>query len=123
MIRLTSSMRARLRSVVRPLLSRLAQSRATAAFLVVLTWIEPRELAATDDAQVLRAGVAEGDELAVELLADLGERLEAEVLLALLDAGDGALAGAEEVGELALGDPLVASRVADEVRRFGSGSV
>ncbi len=44
MIRLTSSMRARLRSVVRPLLSRLAQSRATAAFLLVLTGIEPESL-------------------------------------------------------------------------------
>ena len=41
MIRLTSSMRARLRSVVRPLLSRLAHRRATAAFLLVLTGIEP----------------------------------------------------------------------------------
>ena len=40
-IRLTSSMRARLRSVVRPRLSSDAQSSATAAFLDVLTSIEP----------------------------------------------------------------------------------
>jgi hypothetical protein len=40
-IRLTSSMRARLRSVVRPRLSREAQSSATAAFFEVLTSIEP----------------------------------------------------------------------------------
>ena len=40
-IRLTSSMRARLRSVVRPRLSRDAQSSATAAFFDVLTSIEP----------------------------------------------------------------------------------
>ena len=113
-IRLTSSMRARLRSVVRPLLSRLAQSRATAAFLLVLTAIEPESLRAADDPQVLRAAVAERDELAVELLADPGEHLQSEVLLALLDAGDGALAGAEEVGELALGQPLVAPGVADQ---------
>ncbi len=40
-MRLTSSMRARLRSVVRPRLSSEAQSRATAAFLDVLTSMEP----------------------------------------------------------------------------------
>ncbi len=44
MIRLTSSMRARLRSVVRPLFNRLAHSRATAAFLLVLTGIDPDSL-------------------------------------------------------------------------------
>ena len=41
MMRLTSSMRARLRRVVRPLLSRLAHRSATAAFLLVFTGIEP----------------------------------------------------------------------------------
>ena len=114
MIRLTSSMRARLRSVVRPLLSRLAHSRATAAFLLVLTGIDAGQLAPADDPQVLRAAVAQRDELAVELLADPGEHLEREVLLALLDAGDGALAGAEQVGQLALGQALVASGVPDQ---------
>jgi len=39
--RLTSSMRATLRSVVRPRLSRVAQSRATPAFLEVLTSMDP----------------------------------------------------------------------------------
>ena len=39
--RLTSSMRATLRSVVRPRLSRVAQSSATPAFLEVFTSIEP----------------------------------------------------------------------------------
>ena len=39
--RLTSSMRATRRSVVRPLFSREAHSRATPAFLEVLTSIEP----------------------------------------------------------------------------------
>ena len=79
------------------------------------------ELAPADDPQVLRAAVAERDELGVELLADAGEHLEAEVLLALLDAGDRALAGAEEVGELALGEALVAAGVADE--RADAGQV
>ena len=41
MIRLTSSIRATRRSVVLPLLRRLAQSRATAAFLLVFTSISP----------------------------------------------------------------------------------
>ncbi len=40
-MRLTSSMRARLRRVVRPRLSSAAQSSATAAFLEVLTSMEP----------------------------------------------------------------------------------
>jgi hypothetical protein len=44
MIRLTSSIRARLRSVVRPRLSRVAHSRATAAFLEVLTSMAPESL-------------------------------------------------------------------------------
>src|SRR5689334_1227390 len=42
------------------------------------------------------AAVAERDELAVELLADARQHLQRQVLLALLDAGDGALAGAEQ---------------------------
>ena len=72
------------------------------------------ELLAADDPQVLGAAVAERDELAVELLADPGEHLQGEVLLALLDAGDRALAGAEQVGELALGQALVAPGVPDQ---------
>jgi hypothetical protein len=50
--------------------------------------------------------VAEGDELAVERLADAREHLQGQVLLALLDARDCALAGAEQVGELGLGQAL-----------------
>ena len=55
----------------------------------------PWSLLAADDAQVLRAGVTEGHELGVEALADAGEGLQAEVLLALLDAGHCALARAQ----------------------------
>ena len=113
-MRLTSSMRARLRSVVRPRLSRAAQSSATAAFLRRLDVDRAGELLAADDAQVLGAGVAERDELGVEGVADLGEHVEAEVLLALLDAGNGALGGPQQLCEVRLGHPLVASRVADE---------
>ena len=45
MMRLTSSIRARLRNVVRPRLSRVAHSRATAAFLEVLTSMAPDNFA------------------------------------------------------------------------------
>ena len=42
------------------------------------------------------------------------EQFEGEVLAALLDAGDGALAGAEPVGELLLGESPVAAGIADQ---------
>ena len=113
-IRLTSSMRARLRSVVRPLLSRLAHSRATAAFLLVLTSIEPDSLRPPTMRRCWGPLWPSETNSVSRFVADPGEHLEAEVLLALLDAGDGALAGAEQVGELALGQPLVAPRVADQ---------
>ena len=66
------------------------------------------------DAQVRRAG-AEGDDLGVECRADAREHLEGEVLVALLDAVDGALAGAEQLCQLVLGEPAVLAGVADEV--------
>ena len=66
------------------------------------------------DPQVGRAG-AEGDDLGVEGLADAGQHLEGEVLVALLDPVDRALARAEQVGELGLGQSAVLARVADEV--------
>ena len=62
----------------------------------------------------MRAGVAERDELGVQALADAGQHLKAEVLLALLDAGDGALAGAERLGELRSGSALVLAGVTDQ---------
>jgi hypothetical protein len=58
--------------------------------------------------------VPEGDELAVELLADAREHLQGQVLLALFDARDCALARAEQVGELTLGQALMAACVPDE---------
>ena len=72
------------------------------------------QLAAAHDPQMLGAGVTEGHELGVEALADPGEGLEAEVLLALLDPGDGALAGTEGASQLGLGEALVPPSVADE---------
>jgi len=66
------------------------------------------------DPQVRRAG-AEGHDLGVEGRADAGEHLEGEVLVALLDPVDRALAGREELGELVLGQAAVLAGVADEV--------
>jgi hypothetical protein len=74
----------------------------------------PGELLAADDPQVLGSAGAEGDELAVQALADTRQHLKAEVLLALLDAGHCALAGAEQIGQFALGQALVAACVADQ---------
>jgi hypothetical protein len=115
MIRLTSSMRARLRSVVRPLLSSAAHRRATAAFLLVLTSIEPESLAAADDPQVLGAA-CRGRRTRCPGFSPIRARASprTEVLLALLDAGHRALARAEQIGQLALGQALVAACVADE---------
>ena len=45
---------------------------------------------------------------------DAGDHLEREVLLALLDPRDRALACRQQAGELALGEPLVSTRIADE---------
>ena len=68
-IRLTSSILAMPRITVRPRLSRLAQSRATAAFLEERTRCAV-ELGAALDPQMLRAGRADGDERRVEGLGD-----------------------------------------------------
>ena len=73
-----------------------------------------RERGGPGDAQVGRAG-AEGDDLGVEGGADPGQHLEGEVLVALLDPVDGALAGGEQLGELLLGQAAVLARVADDV--------
>ena len=107
-------MRATLRSVVRPRLSSEAQSSATPAFFEVLTVDAARQRGRAGDPQVGRAG-AEGDDLGVERRADAGEHLQGEVLVALLDAVDRALAGGQQLGELLLGQPAVLARVADQV--------
>ena len=107
-------MRATLRSVVRPLLSREAHSSATPAFLRRLDVDRAGERGGAVDPQVRGTG-AERDDLGVEGRADPGEHLQGEVLVALLDPVDGALAGAEQLGELLLGEPAVLARVADEV--------
>ena len=58
---------------------------------------------------------AEGDDLGVEGLADPGEHLQGEVLVAALDAVDGTLAGGQHVGELLLRPPTVLAGVPDQV--------
>src|SRR5262249_6569495 len=74
-----------------------------------------REHRATGDPQVHRPGHAEGDDLRVERLADPGQRLQAQVLLAALDPVDRTLAGAEKVGELRLRIAAVLASVADQL--------
>ena len=66
------------------------------------------------DPQVRGTG-AEGDDLGVEGLADAGEHLQRQVLVAALDPVHGALAGGEHVGELLLGPATVLAGVADQV--------
>lgn len=66
------------------------------------------------DPQVRVLGSAEGDDLGVERGADAREHVEAHVLGALLDPVDRALARAETLGELGLGESLVLARTADE---------
>ena len=68
---------------------------------------------------MLRLAVPERDELAIEGLADAGEHLQREVLAALLDASDRALAGAEKLGEVGLGHALVTPSIPDEVADAG----
>jgi hypothetical protein len=69
---------------------------------------------AAGDPQVGRPCPAEADQLAVQRRGEPAEQLEGQVLAALLDPGDGALAGAETVGELLLGEPAVPAGVADQ---------
>ena len=64
-------------------------------------------------AQVGGAG-ADADQLAVQRRRQPAEQLEGEVLPALLDPGDGALAGPEPGGQLLLGEPPVTPGIADE---------
>ena len=113
-IRLTSSIRATLRSVVRPLLSSAAHSSATPAFLLDFTSICPTGAYRRPPAGASGRG-AERDDLGVERLTDAGEHLEAEVLVTPLDPVDRALAGAEDVGQLRLGVAAVLAGVPDEV--------
>jgi hypothetical protein len=49
------------------------------------------------------AAAVQADELLVQDVADAAERLHAEVLLAVLDAVDGTLAGVQPAGEFSLG--------------------
>ena len=86
----------------RPRLSSEAQSRATPAFFEVFTSIEPDSVVGPVTRRWVGPG-AEGDDLGVERLADPGEHLQGEVLVALLDPVDRALAGVEALGELLLG--------------------
>ena len=111
--RLTSSMRATRRSVVRPRLSREAHSSATPAFLEVFTSMLPESLVGTGDTQVRRSG-AELDDGPVESLADALDHLQGEVLVASLDPVDRTLAGAELVGQLLLGPAAVLACIADQ---------
>ena len=116
--RLTSSMRATRRSVVRPWLSREAHSSATPAFFEVLTSMLPDSVVGPVTRRCVGPG-AEGDDLGVERGADAGHHVEGEVLVALLDAVDRALAGAEHLGQLGLGPAAVPAGVADQVADTG----
>ena len=66
------------------------------------------------DTQVRRTG-AEGDDLGLQSAADPRDHLQREVLLALLDAVDGALRRGQALRELRLGQPTVLAGVADQV--------
>ena len=116
--RLTSSIRATLRSVVRPWLSSEAQSSATPAFFDDFTSMLPLSVVGPVTRRWVGPG-AEGDDLGVEGLADAGHHLEGDVLVAALDAVHRALAGVEHVGELLLGPPAVLAGVADELADAG----
>jgi len=52
---------------------------------------------------VLGTGVTQRDKLGVQTRADAGQHLQAQVLLALLDTRYRALAGAQQLREIALG--------------------
>ena len=69
------------------------------------------QLLAAADPQVGRADRAELHQPGVECFADAGQHLEADVLPPLLHPGDGALAGAEGLGELDLGPAAVLAGV------------
>jgi hypothetical protein len=63
---------------------------------------------------MLRAGVSQRDELGVQTLADASEHLKAEILLALLNACDRALARPQGVGKIVLCQALVTSGIPDQ---------
>lgn len=112
--RLTSSIRATLRSVVRPLFSSEAHSSATPAFLLDFTSIDPDSRMSAYDTEVDRAAT-ERDNLGVECFADPGEHLESEVLMTFFDPVHRALTGAEHIGELGLRPATVLTGVPDEI--------
>nr|BFF19328.1 hypothetical protein GCM10025730_28490 [Promicromonospora thailandica] len=64
--------------------------------------------------QVGAPGRADRDELGVERRADAADHLKTEILRTLLDAVHCALARAEAVGELGLGEAAVLTRAADQ---------
>ena len=112
--RLTSSMRATLRSTVVPALSRDAHSRATPAFLLDFTSMAPDSVVPPLTRRWLGPDAPTLTSSESSALADAREHLEGQVLLALLDAVDGTLARLELGGELGLGEAAVLACVADE---------
>jgi hypothetical protein len=72
------------------------------------------ELLAALHAQVGALRAADGDDGGVERGADPGQHVDADVLRALLDPVHRRLAGAEQLGELHLGQPAVLAGRADE---------
>jgi hypothetical protein len=74
----------------------------------------PGELGAAFNPQMLRPGAAHGNERGVERLSNSGYHFQAEVLVSGFDAVHGALAGAQHVGQLGLGEPPMLTGVADQ---------
>ena len=113
-IRLTSSILAMPRKTVRPRFSRLAHSSATAAFLDERTSMAAVELGAALHPQVQRTVAADRDQRGVQRPGDPVDHLQAKVLVAGLDPVHRALAGAQHVGELGLGQTPVLAGIADQ---------
>ena len=82
--------------------------------MLVLTSMLPCSLPTALDPQVQRTGPADRDDLGVQRLADPGQQVQAEVLVALLDPVDRALRGAQRLGQLGLGPAAVLARVTDQ---------
>ena len=113
-IRLTSSIRASLRSVVVPRLIRLAHNSATPAFLLLLTSTAPARVRPPSTRRWVICGPAHLDDAVPDDRLQALDHLQAQVLLALFHPGDGALAGAQLGGELPLGPALGAARLAEQ---------
>ena len=88
-----------------------------------MTTTLPAEWATALDPQVGGSGRAEVDQLALQSRGEAAEQFESEVLAALLDPGDRALAGAQPLRELLLGQPAMAAGVADEGADTRDGTV